>query len=157
MLDKKIAILNNLLFQIKQCIPHKDKSNPIVSKANVGWQLDHTLKIINRVCESLEQSNPKYYKKDFNAIRSILFLFCYIPRDRVKAPKVVIPPDLISTIDLQAQLNDAKKHLNNIELLDKNAHFKHFIFGMLPKIKTLRFLEIHTKHHLKIVNDILSK
>lgn len=155
--DKKIVVLNNLLSQIEQSIPYKDKSNATVSKANVGWQLDHTLKVINRVCGALQQSNPNDYKKDFNAIRSILFTLCYIPRGRAKAPKVVKSPDLILTIDLQAQLNDAKKHINTIELLDKNAHFKHFIFGTLSKTKTLRFLEIHTKHHLKIVHAILSK
>lgn len=157
MQDKQIAVLNSLLSQLEQSIVFKEKSNPIVSKADVGWQLDHALKVINRVCESMERSNPNDYKKDFNAIRSILFACSYIPRGRAKAPKVVKPPDAILASDLHTQLKDAKKHINNMQLLDENAHFKHFMFGNLSKAKTLRFLEIHTKHHLKIVNDILRK
>ena len=31
------------------------------------------------------------------------------------------------------------------------------MFGMLNKQQTLRFLEMHTKHHLKIVDDILAQ
>ncbi|WP_303318907.1 DUF1569 domain-containing protein [Flavivirga abyssicola] len=155
--NKKIAVLNNLLSQIEENIPFKDKTNLIVSKVNVGWQLDHTLKVINRVYKYLELSNPHDHKKDFNAKRSILFALCYIPRGSAKAPKVVKPPNVILTADLHTQLNEAKKHINNIEFLDKNVHFKHFIFGTLSKTKTLRFLEMHTKHHLKIVNDILNK
>ncbi len=155
--DKKITVLNNLLSQIEQNMLFKDKSNPTISKASVGWQLDHTLKVINKVFESLNISNPDNYKRDFNAKRSILFTLCYIPRGRVKAPKMVKPPDLISAADLLAQLNDAKKHINNLHLLSKNAYFKHFIFGTLSKARTLRFLEMHTKHHLKIVKEILGK
>ncbi|TGV02901.1 DUF1569 domain-containing protein [Flavivirga rizhaonensis] len=155
--NKKIAILNNLLSQIEESIPFKDKNNPIISIVSIGWQLDHTLKVINRVCASLKLSNPKDYKKDFNIIRSILFTFCYIPRGKAKAPKIVKPSSLISTVDLHSQLGEAKKHINSMCLLDKNTHFKHFIFGILNKTKTLRFLEMHIKHHLKIVNDILRK
>lgn len=154
--NKKIAILTNLLSQIEQNIPYKNKNNPVVSKVNVGWQLDHTLKVINRVCQSLEQSNPNDFKKDFNLQRSILFTLCYIPRGQANTPKTVKPPNLISTTDLHTQLEAAKNHIHSIPLLEKNAHFKHFIFGTLTKDKTLRFLEMHTKHHLKIVNDILS-
>ncbi|AUP79846.1 DUF1569 domain-containing protein [Flavivirga eckloniae] len=157
MSDKKIAALNNLLSRIEDYVPYKDENNPAVSQASVGWQLDHTLKVINRVSESLEKSNPNDFKKDFNIIRSILFPFCFIPRGRAKSPKVVLPKNEISTTDLHDQLRDAKLHLNNIRFLNENAHFKHFIFGILPKVKTLRFLEMHTKHHLKIVWDILNK
>ncbi|NMH86971.1 DinB family protein [Flavivirga algicola] len=155
MQDKKTTVLNDLLSQIEQKIPLKDKSNPTISKANVGWQLDHTLKVINRVCESLKRSNPNDYKKDFNVMRRVLLTLCYIPRGRVKAPKIVRSPDMVSIAQLQDQLNEARIQVNSIESLDKNAHFKHFIFGTLPKAKTLRFLEMHTKHHLKIVKDIM--
>ncbi len=42
-------------------------------------------------------------------------------------------------------------------MLPENVYFNHHVFGMLTKKQTLRFLEIHTKYHLKIVNDILKK
>ena len=36
-----------------------------------------------------------------------------------------------------------------------NAYFRHLIFGNLNKKRTIRFLQIHTAHHLKIIQDIL--
>lgn len=153
--DKRIVILNNLLSQIEKTIPLKTKINITVSKADVGWQLDHSLKVINRVCAFLEKTKPSDYKKNFNMRRSILFPFGWFPRGKVKAPQVVVPPDLILEADLYAQLESAKTHIKKVASADEKAFFIHHIFGVLSKSQTLRFLEMHTKHHIKIVNDIL--
>jgi hypothetical protein len=42
--DKQLAILNNLLIQIEEHLPFKKQTNDAISKTNVGWQLDHSLK-----------------------------------------------------------------------------------------------------------------
>lgn len=157
MTNKRITVLNNLLSKIEKNIPFKSQKKLTISKSNIGWQLDHALKVINAVSNTLAKTDPKNYRKDFNIIRLLLFPLCYIPRGKGKAPKAALPPDIISTEDLLKQLQDAKTHVGNLNTLHKNTYFKHFIFGILPKAKTLRFLEMHTKHHLKIVNDILKK
>ncbi|GAA4889401.1 hypothetical protein GCM10023311_11800 [Flaviramulus aquimarinus] len=153
--NKRIPILNNLLSQIEENIPHKEQKKPSISKTNVGWQLDHTLKVINGVCGIMIKTNPNKYKKDFNMIRTVLFPLCYIPRGKARAPKMVLPPDIILEEDLLNQLQKARNHITKVKPLPQKSHFKHHVFGMLTKQQTLRFLEIHTKHHLKIVNDIL--
>ena len=156
MSNKRIAILNNLLAQIEEHIPNKTQINPSVSKSDVGWQLDHALKVINGVCSILIKTDPNNkYKKEFNVIRTVLFALCYIPRGKARAPKVVLPPDVIKEEDLFNQLREAHNHIKAVKPLPKTSHFKHHVFGTLTKQQTLRFLEIHTKHHLKIVNDIL--
>ena len=157
MSNVKIKRLNKLLLEIEKVIPFKDKTNTKISASDVGWQLDHSLKVINNVCTILEKKHSKKYKKDFNLWRSVLFPLGYIPRGIAKAPKFVNVQEAISTQDLYTQLNNAKIHLKNVKPLDKSAYFIHHIFGTLSKKKTLRFLEIHTKHHLKIVNDILKR
>lgn len=157
MSNKQIAILNNLLNEIEHNVPNKEMSNSKVSKVNVGWQLDHSLKVINGVCTILLKTKHEKYKRDFNFWRLILFPFGYIPRGKAKAPKIVQPDGHISVEDLHAQLEIARKHLDKISPLPKKSYFIHHIFGTLSKRQTLRFLEIHTKHHLKIVNDILKK
>ncbi|GAA4949969.1 hypothetical protein GCM10023314_24170 [Algibacter agarivorans] len=68
---------------------------------------------------------------------------------------MVLPPDVILKEDLFNQLREEHYHIKAVKPLPKTSHFKHHVFGMLAKQQTLRFLEIHTKHHLKIVNDIL--
>jgi hypothetical protein len=154
---KRTLILNNQLNQIEQHIPFQDKKNPSVSKSTVGWQLDHALKVFNAVSEWTENSNPKDYKWKFNFWRSVLFPLNYFPRGKGKAPKYVLPPEIIKVEDLNLQLQTAKNHIKVLKTLPKRAYFKHFIFGKLSKKQTLRFLEMHTKHHLKIVRDILKE
>ncbi|WP_242131236.1 DUF1569 domain-containing protein [Aestuariivivens marinum] len=150
-----MKILNRLLAQVESYIPYKDQENLLVSKATVGWQLDHTLKVFNTVSLTLKNSNPKDYKKQFNYWRILLFPLGYIPRGKAKAPKLVLPPEVITKENLKAQLEIAKNHTDVLKTLPNHAYFKHFIFGVLTKKQTLRFLEMHTKHHLKIVRDIL--
>ena len=157
MCEKRIKTLNHLLAEIESHIPQRNQENILVSKATVGWQLDHTLKVFNAVSLALKNSNPKDYKRQFNYWRSLLFPLGYIPRGKVKAPKIVLPPEVITKEDLKAQLQTAKNFLDVLKTLPNNAYFRHFIFGMLSKKQTFRFLEMHTKHHLKIIRDILKK
>jgi hypothetical protein len=157
MTEKRIAILNTLLTQIEESIPNYEKTNSVISQSSVGWHLDHALKVINRVTAILIKTNPDKYKKEHNLKRIILFTLCYIPRGKARAPKVVMPPEVITKADLINQLQEAKIQIEKTEPLTKTSHFIHHVFGMLSKEQTLRFLEVHTKHHLKIVNDILKK
>ena len=152
-----IEILNQLLSGIEANIQFKDKENLSISKSTVGWQLDHSLKVIIKVSEWTAQSNPQDHKRNFNFMRLIMFTLGYIPRGKGKAPKYVVPPEVITTEDLNNQLEIAKNQISILNDLPQGVYFKHFIFGMLSKKQTLRFLEIHTKHHLKIVRDILKK
>lgn len=152
---RQIDILNELISKIEAYIPKKDIRNDVVSKSNIGWQLDHALKVINGVCGIMIKTNPNKYKKEFNLMRTVLFPLCFIPRGRAKSPKIVLPPSIILKEDLLEQLQSARKNIENTKPLPKTSHFKHHVFGMLSKKQTLRFLEIHTKHHLKIIDDIL--
>lgn len=155
MANKRIDILNQTLSRLEDQIPNKELKNGSISNANVGWQLDHALKVFNAVSEWTENSNPDDYKYKFSFWRSILFPLGHFPRGKVKAPKHVMPPELIKTEDLESQLQTARLHIQKLNTLPNKAYFKHFIFGMLTKKQTLRFLQMHTNHHLKIVDDIL--
>ena len=157
MTKKSFEILNTLLTQIEENIPFHEKINPSVSESRVGWQLDHSLKVIHGVCTITIKTNPDKYKKNFNLWRSILFTLCHIPRGKTKDPKIVLPPEIITEDDLRKQLQASKKLIEQVKPLPKTSHFIHHVFGTLSKQQVLRFLEVHTKHHLKIVNDIKNK
>ncbi|GGD22664.1 DUF1569 domain-containing protein [Hyunsoonleella pacifica] len=153
--NTNIKKLRVQLSQIEAFMPHFRAVNTSVSKVSVGWQLDHSLKVINGVFNTMANSNPKHYKRNFNLSRIILFSLNYIPRGNAKSPKIVVPPNTILEKDLEKQLHTAKRLLDGIGTLDEAHHFKHFIFGTLSKKQTLRFLRLHTHHHLKIIGDIL--
>jgi hypothetical protein len=155
MLYKKPESLIPLIDKLKSHLPEKDKRNVKVSNSDVAWQIDHSLKVFNLVCDTLLKSNPEDYKSNFNTWRLVLFTIGYFPRGKVKAPKFVRPPEVITIEDLNAQMQLAYQYIERLKSADKHAHFKHFIFGALHKKQTIRFLQLHTNHHLKIIRDIL--
>jgi len=149
LLQKEISFL-------EQAMGNSDKISPKISSSNVAWHIDHSLKVIQRVCNFLIESDPKDYEWKFNKWRSIIFLTGIIPRGKAKAPRQVRPPEVISIEDVKTQLEEVHQLLKTTEKLPLKSNFDHHIFGKLHLKKTIRFLEIHTNHHIKIINDIIN-
>ena len=152
---RTIKGLKNLIQQLEDHVAHRDKRKETVSKSDVAWQIDHSLKVINKVSETLINSDPESYNSKFNKWRFLLFNLNYIPRGRARAPKIVEPPELISNEALTSQIELAYRNVEKFELAHNNSHFRHMIFGVLNKRRTIEFLHLHTNHHLKIIRDII--
>jgi len=144
------------LNKLESFIPYRDSINQNVSEVDVAWHLDHSLKVINAVIDTLKSSNPEDYRQSVNIGRSYILLSGRIPRGRGQSPDFVLPPKNVLTQDLEKQLKHARAELTTMNSLHKNSYFNHFAFGMLHKEDAKRFLEIHTNHHLAIVEDILT-
>lgn len=149
------SFLNKEFSEIEGYILQRDAFNPKVSKVDVAWHLDHMLKTINVICKALEASNPNTFKSNFNLTRILIYAWGDFPRGIAKSPKVVLPPDIIVTEDLYKQIEIAKENIKAVQSLDTNTHFEHPYFSVLNKKQSMRFLKIHTRHHLKIVKSIL--
>lgn len=149
--------LNDLLQQIENAIPHWEKQNTAISLATVGWQLDHSLLVINGIIAQLAQSNPNHYQWRPNWKRTYIQLRNSIPRGKAKAPKPVRPAEIITIEGLQTKLTLAQKNIILLESLPNNSYFTHPYFGDLNLKATIWFLKLHTLHHLKIVDDIINK
>lgn len=147
--------IDKSLLALENAIPFYDQRQELVSAKNVAWHLDHSLRVINNVCEGLKTSNPKNYKSSFSILKFYIFFRGRIPRGKAKAPKSVFSNDEILKSSIESQLALAKKNLQEIKNLPANSHFQHPYFGKLSLKKSQHFLEIHTNHHLFIVNDIL--
>ncbi len=152
MSSKKINLLLNSL---EAHIKNHSVSNPKISKVDIAWQIDHSLKVINNVIIALQKSDPNSYKKNFSFLGKLFFKLGFFPRGKAKAPKHVKPPEVILKEDLISQMQLAKTNVETIASLDKNAYFKHPIFGNINTTRVQRFLVLHTNHHLKIINDIM--
>ena len=150
-----ITVLQKALKQIEDYIPQGELININVSKASVSWHLDHSLKVINAVVTNMQNSDPALYKDNFSFVGKLLLKFKYFPRGKAKAPKHVTPPETILKDDIVLQLTEARAQIKTISGLDKNAYFKHPLFGNVNKSRVIRFLDAHTNHHLKIVKSIL--
>ena len=146
--------LNSLLDQLESHIANFEKTNPAVSASTIGWQIDHSLLVINSVIEQIKNSNPENYKWKFNKYRILFGITNKIPRGKVRVPKSVKPIDVTTLKDLTAKIELAKKNIADIETLPVNSYFTHPFFGDLNIKPAIWFLKLHTKHHLKIIEDI---
>ena len=61
----------------------------------------------------------------------------------------------INEYNLQLHVNKTRETIKGLETVSKDHFFPHPYFGNLKKKETIRFLEIHTNHHLKIIRDII--
>lgn len=147
--------LEKLLDQFESRIPLFAKENLAVSKSNVGWHIEHSLLVITGITKVLLQSNPNEYQWKFKLSRLLIFILGKIPRGKAKAPEVVVPKDAISETQLLANLERTRNIILDLKSISKDHYFDHPFLGKLKKKDTIRFLEIYTNHHLKIIDDII--
>ena len=62
-------LLQKELNQLEKYTNSFEEFKPSVSSKNVGWHVDHSLKVINSVINTLKESKPKNYKWKFNIMR----------------------------------------------------------------------------------------
>jgi hypothetical protein len=147
--------LHQLVDQLEKAVSKTNKFNDEVSNKQVGWHIEHSLLVINIIIKAVLQSNPSNFNQKFQLKRTLIFALQIIPRGKVKAPNSVIPSNEISVLSIQENLILTKKNLEKLATLKGNYFFEHPIFHHLNVKQTQKFLCIHTKHHIKIINDII--
>lgn len=149
---EKIA---GLIQQLEKHISNAALINPIISASSVGWQIEHSLLTINLIIDQLKKSDPNKYSWKFSIGRLIILTTQKIPRGRAQAPKIVQPKDDISFECLNASIETAKESIQLLTTLNRNQYFEHPYFGKLNVKPAMQFLQIHTQHHLAIIDDIV--
>ncbi len=152
--------LNNtlaLLDELEAALPQDDVHRVAVSKSTVGWQIDHSCIVINKIAEGIPKSDPSNFKSGFNFWKTVCLGLAWFPRGKARAPKFVLPLETPATQEeLQAAIEQARKSVKSFETLATKNYMKHPMFGMLDRDTTARFIYAHTKHHVKIIRDILA-
>jgi hypothetical protein len=144
-----------LLQQLENHISNFEKTNMKVSNSTVGWQIDHCLLVINGIIGQIEISDPLKFQPKWTFPKFMVFTTGKIPRGKAKAPKVVIPTQVATQEELISKLAAAKNNVLKLYSFSENQFFNHPFFKDLNVKQTKKFLTIHTKHHLKIIEDIL--
>lgn len=151
-------MIQKLLHQIDQLhsfILEGNQLNRKVSDKGTYWHIDHSLQVLRGIPEVLKNSNPKDYQPKFSFTKWLIMSTGYIPRGKGRAPKHTIPQNEVTQQDLLSQLEIVKTGIDNLNKLDKNKTFKHPLFGWLNLLDTIKFMGIHTHHHIKIIRDIM--
>jgi hypothetical protein len=147
--------LKKLIQDLESKIPNQEMLNPTISRSSVGWHIEHTLLTMNLVIGALQKSNPENYKRTSNFYRVLVFAMNKIPRGKAKAPKIVQPKEDFNVESIKSHIEKGKVKLAELNSIGETNYFEHPYFGHLKLKPTIKFLEIHTNHHLHIINDII--
>ncbi|MFT4536745.1 MAG: hypothetical protein ACI9P5_004122 [Saprospiraceae bacterium] len=146
--------LNKEFLKIEKYISMMEKSNDDVSRAPVKWHLLHSLQVINGVIDEAAKSNTVEFNSNSNFKWWYVSTIGKIPRGQVQAPDIVNPSFDITVKDVSTALDKAKLSVYEWTILKKNNFYAHHVLLHLNKHKIKRFLQVHTRHHLRIVRDI---
>jgi DinB superfamily len=144
-----------LIAALESHIAQQAVTNTAVSSSSVGWHIEHSLLVINGVLQTLASSNPADYKWSFSFPRLVVLMSGKIPRGKGKAPSVTVPREASDAAALQNRVAKVGEKVALLGDLSPKHNFKHPYFGLLDAAQTIKFLEIHTQHHLNIIKDIL--
>lgn len=149
--------LEALLNQIEQHIPFQATERKSVSQVSAGWHLEHSMLVLNGVVRTIEASNPSEYKFQWKPIRFVIMTFKNIPRGKGRAPSRVQPTVEFNEASLREHLAKTREAIQKLNGLGKNQFFPHPYFGNMKLKSAIKFLGIHTTHHLNIVRDIVKE
>ena len=149
--------LDSLIDHLQTKVKHHNLHSNAISSGNIGWHIEHSLLVITKIIETVTLSEPSQYHWKFNIKRLIVFLLKRFPRGAAEAPDSVLPQNELSVEGLLLSLDKARDSIKALYSCSANHYFVHPIFGKLNRENTIQFFNIHTHHHLKIIDDILQE
>ena len=147
--------LESLINTLENKIEYLAILNPGISKGSVGWHIEHVLLTTNLIIKAIVHSNPTEYKAKFSLAKLYVFTLKKIPVGRIQAPESVRPLDNFTYESLQHHFKISYNSIRKLDDLERKNFFIHPFFGHLNLKSSKKFLEIHTKHHLNIIDKIL--
>ena len=125
-----------------------------------GWSpyehVDHSAKVVSAILTGLLQPDLPQIAP-VSLLGHAVLITGYIPRGKAKAPSRVRPV-LGSVAELHATLDALDQLIGRIAdpawTRPMGAVIPHPYFGGMTATQSLRFVGIHTNHHLKIVREM---
>jgi hypothetical protein len=162
MMDKSIRDLDDLLADITGIVESRPgdlgRVRPSISAWSVAQQLDHILKVCSAMLNGLIRPGATP-PRGINWIGRAILLFGRIPRGRAKAPERMRGVDATAE-QLALAVEDTRRLLGDVRSDDfRPANVpvvRHPFFGGLNPSQSLRSAVVHTRHHLRIVSEILA-
>lgn len=148
--------LDEHLEELEQGIDQFEMTHTAISEKQIGWHIDHSFRVILAMEIALRQSNPEEYRPKSSLARSILFRRGKIKRGTANAPKLVMSKRKIKSENLQTMAKLAKDAIRDMQDCNPHCFANHPNVGVLKRDDAMRFIEIHTAHHLDIIRDIMS-
>lgn len=147
--------LESLVNTLEKKIDYPAILNTEISKGSVGWHVEHVLLTLNGITKAIMHSNPREYKRKFSLAKFYVFAFKKIPVGSIQAPASMRPLDNFTKKSLRDHFKISCDSIRKLDSLERNNFFMHPFFGHLNIKSTKKFLQIHTRPHLNIIDKIL--
>jgi hypothetical protein len=141
------------LDDLRGAVKHADVSAPL-SQWSVGMHVHHCCLAMISIGKGLAKSALPSPPSKPSPRKLIALKFGFIPRGRAKNPSRT-DPQVLPADQLFGLIDEAERQLAASATVDPGQWISHPIFGTLRRDAALRFVEVHNRHHLKIVRDIL--
>ena len=147
--------ISKTLGELREASVNPDASKQSISRWSVGMHVHHCCLVIVEICNHLKNSVPPP-PHSRSLFKFFLFLTGFIPRRRGVAPENTLPGESLSHQELHKVLDKSERAIEEIKNIDRQKWFNHPVFGVITRDEGIKFIEIHNRHHLKIIRDILA-
>ncbi|EJF53351.1 Protein of unknown function (DUF1569) [Saprospira grandis DSM 2844] len=155
-MEKQIQLINNAIDQLEAHLPSAPIKAPKVSARAIDWHIEHSLKAAILIIDALEESDPAQFKPKFSPTKTLILQMGRIPRGRAVSPDILNNKGEISLGKVPEMIGKLRNLLLSTQKKAEKSYFDHPIFGHMKRNEALRFVAIHSHHHLKIIQDILA-
>ncbi len=153
-LSTSLVGTHDSLRELQAQIPHHALLAPRVSASAIGWHIEHVALTVDVFLKGLGRTDQGPYHPRPDPRKLLALWIGWIPRGAVQSPASVrpsAPPDEQALLEHVERTESALGHLPSIPA---EAWVKHPVLGPLRRDAVARFIDVHTRHHLKIVRDI---
>ncbi len=148
--------MNVHVADLRAAVANADVVATDVSAWSVGMHVHHCGRAMSQICDALGASKPPPPPSKIGLVPSMILRAGRIPRGKGKASASILPREDVTPVELGALLDDCERKLADAVRLDQQAWFRHPVFGTLDRDGALRFVGIHNRHHVRIIEDILA-
>ena len=131
-----------------------------ISAWSPAEHLDHTYKVSMSIVRRITEESAKPSRRGINLVGRVILLLGWIPRGRGKTPER-LSGAICTGAHIEAALGRLEQALGTLPMdavaASRSPIVPHPMFGGLTPSQALRFIVVHTNHHLRIVDEILAR
>lgn len=131
-----------------------------ISAWSPAEHLDHMYKVSMSIVRRITEEGAKPSRRGINFMGRAVLLLGWIPRGRGKTPER-LSGAVCTGAHIEASLGRLEQALDTlpVDAVDSSRLpiVPHPFFGGLTPSQALRFIVIHTKHHQRIIDEILAR
>jgi len=155
-IEESYAEIKAQIDEFRGFVPQRDVASADVSAWSVGMHVHHCGLAMRAIAGSLIECDEPLPSRRLGPRAALILRMGRLPRGVAKAPDIAMPSKDVDARVLQETLDTSEALLDQLPPVGERSWFRHFALGVLVKRDAVRFMSIHSAHHLKIVTDILS-